>query len=129
MTFRVWSVRELESKLWSSLTLHTLKVIINDLLWSTGSNLWPKMCDHDHEWNGQSYLNILVQLMSPFSLHSIILVWWLAGVNSNFQNSNLSFFFGFHRGKMWRIWNLECWYLGIEELLKLLLEFFKCFSL
>ena len=27
------------------------------------------------------------------------------------------FLFGFHRGRMSRIWNLECWYHGIETLL------------
>ena len=67
----------------------------------------------------------LFNYMSPFSLHLIILVWWLAGVNSNFPNPNLSFCFGFQGGRMSRIWNLECWYLEIETLLTTFIWIFQ----
>ena len=85
------------------------------------------MCDHDHEPSGQSYLNILVQHMSPFSLHLIILVWWLAGANSSFPNSNLSFSLAFtEKGcQEFGTWNVDI--LELKHYWQLLLEFFKCF--
>ena len=63
-------------KVWFQALWHFLPILGDnyDFLWSTGSNMWPEMCDHDHEPSSQSYLNILLKQVTSCPKFSVLKV-------------------------------------------------------